>query len=292
MIWRTFTLTRIFDSRRAPFALQVLTAGVVILIAVSAAGVIWRISGLDDGRERVALAPTQAGPTKPFDISPIVAWAPFGGAVATAQASTSGLVLKAIFLAVPAEASSALIADGETPAVAVRPGEALPGGAVVQSIAVDYVLLSVGGQTERLDFPQPVVAEGQTAAPTPAAPATITVTPATPPAASAPSPAAAAGIAPSVVEQYRQRLAGNAPAVAREMGVTATPQGYRVGNDLPAEMRAAGLQAGDVVSRVNNQPVGVDANPRAILDQAITSGGARVEVIRNGRTLTLSFPLR
>lgn len=97
---------------------------------------------------------------------------------------------------------------------------------------------------------------------------------------------------PSVVEQYRQRLAGNAPAVARDMGVTATAQGYRVGDDISPALRAAGLQPGDVVARVNNQPVGSDVNPRAILDQAITSGGARVDVVRNGRTLTLSFPLR
>jgi general secretion pathway protein C len=97
---------------------------------------------------------------------------------------------------------------------------------------------------------------------------------------------------PVVVEQYRQRLAGNPQALASEMNVTATPAGYRVGENPPAPLRAAGLQPGDIVERVNNQPVGTLGNARSVLDQAILSGGARVEVLRNGRRITLSFPLR
>jgi type II secretory pathway component PulC len=97
---------------------------------------------------------------------------------------------------------------------------------------------------------------------------------------------------PSVVEQYRQRLAASPAAVAGEFNLTPTAAGLRVGDNPPAPLRAAGLQPGDIVLKVNNQPVGALGNARAILDQAITSGGARVEVLRSGRRITLSFPLR
>ena len=293
MTRRIVILDRLLDARHAPLALKVLILVVVISVAASAGGVFWRLSGLDDGRDRIAIAPPASSSATSTDLPAILAWSPFGGAAATTQAAGGGLVLKAIFLAVPAEASSAVIAIGEAPPVSVSPGQALSTGAVVQSIHVDHVILLVGAQTERLDFPTPP-ALIDTAVP-PATGLTI-ITPASPAptagtAAASPPPLAPGG-SPSMVDASRQRLAGNAPGAPQDMGVTPTDQGYRVGDALPPAMRAAGLQPGDIITRVNNQTVAGNANPRAILDQAVASGGARVDVIRNGRTLTLSFPLR
>lgn len=206
------------------------------------------------------------------------------------QASASGLILKAIFMAWPAEASSALIAVGGAPATAVRPGQTLSSGAVVQSIGLDHVVLEVGGQSERLEFPKPADASGGQPTPAGTLPTSQPAQAGTAPAAF-PTAAGQSGMIPSVVEQYRQRLAGNPQAVASEMNLTPTAAGFRVGDNPPVPLRAAGLQPGDIVEKVNNQPVGALGNARATLDQAITSGGARVEVLRNGRRITLSFPL-
>lgn len=287
------TLVSVFDQRRSALVLTVLTGVVVASVAVALAGLTWRLAGLNDGRDRVALAGEPTASALSTDIAPILSLAPFGGVVADVQTSASGMTLKAIFMAWPAEASSALISVGDAPATAVRPGQTLSSGALVQSIGVDHVVLEVGGQSERLEFPKPVDASGgqPSSGGVPPAPAPQPPQAGTAPAAS-PTAAGGSGMIPSVVEQYRQRLAGNPQAVANELNLTATAAGYRVGDDPPAPLRAAGLQPGDIVLKVNNQPVGALGNARAVLDQAITSGGARVEVLRNGRRITLSFPLR
>ena len=283
----------VLDQRRQALVQTILTGLVIASLAFGLAGLVWRLAGLNDGRESVALVVEPEVVGRSTDIAAILALAPFGGVVADAQGSVSGMTLKAIFMAYPAEASSALISVGDAPATVALPGQTLSGGAVVQSIAADHVVLQVNGQAERLDFPKPVDAAGGQ----PVAPVAERTSALPPPQAgtgTAGQPVAAAdrGMNAVVVEQYRQRLAGNPQALASEMNVTATSAGYRVGENPPAPLRAAGLQPGDIVEKVNNQPVGTLGNARSVLDQAILSGGARVEVLRNGRRITLSFPLR
>lgn len=296
MIWRRLTVVSFLDNRRISVALTVLTAVVVASVAAGVAGLTWRLAGLNDGRDRVALATTIPDSSVSVDVSPILSLAPFGGAASDVQTSASGMILKAVFMAYPAEASSALIAVGEAPALAVRSGQTLSGGAIVQSIGLDHVVLLVGGQSERLEFPKPFDPSGAAVTPGPASPA-VSLAPASAPigvptSRPATTTAGASGMVLSVVEQYRQRLAGNPQAVASQLDVTATSSGFRVGDNPPPQLRAAGLQPGDVVESVNNRPVGGLGDASTVLDQAITSGGARVEVLRNGRRVTFSFPLR
>lgn len=293
MNWGRLKSLVVLDQRREAAVLTALTVAVIASLGFGLAGTTWRLAGLNDGRDRVALVVEPAASQLSTDIAPILALAPFGGVVADAQASASGMTLKAIFMADPAEASSALISLGDAPATVVRPGQALDSGALVQSIAMDHVVLQVNGQAERLEFPKPVDSSGGQSA-SPGAGPTPVPDQAQAGTAAAALPAATTdrGMNAAVVEQYRQRLAGNPQAVASEMNVTATATGYRVGDNPPAPLRAAGLRPGDIVERVNNQPVGALGSARSVLDQAILSGGARVEVLRNGRRITLSFPLR
>ncbi|MBJ7484978.1 type II secretion system protein N, partial [Brevundimonas sp.] len=201
MIRRIVVIDRLFDARQGPLAQKILILAVVISVAAAAAGVFWRLSGLDNGRDRIAVAAPPSSAAAPADLPAILAWSPFGGASATTQAAGGGLILKAIFLAVPVEASSAVIAVGEAPAISVSPGQTLATGAVVQSIHVDHVILQVGAQTERLDFPAPPALID--AAATPATGLTI-ITPANP----APPPVAA----------------GNATGLAQGADITPTEQ--------------------------------------------------------------------
>ena len=57
-------------------------------------------------------------------------------------------------------------------------------------------------------------------------------------------------------------------------------------------MRGAGLAPGDVVEKVNGVQVGDAERDRRLFDEAVVSGRARVEVVRDGRRIILSFPLR
>ena len=281
------------SARRSPaIAVSVLTGLVVVSVAAALAGLTWRLAGLNDGRTQVTLAQRPATTLLADDLTPILSLAPFGSGADDVQASASGMVLKAIFLASPASASTAVIARGDAQATAFRSGQALGGGAVIQSIGVDHVVIQIGDRTERLEFPEPGSVAGGQPAPAAARSGQLPTERGRGAPAASPGPAGGSGMNPSVVEQYRQRLAASPETVATELNVTATAAGLRVGDNPPAALRAAGLQPGDIVLKVNNQPVGALGNARAILDQAITSGGARVEVLRSGRRITLSFPLR
>lgn len=160
MNWGRLKSLVVIDQHREAAVLTVITVTVVASLALGLAGMIWRLAGLNDGRDRIARVVEPAASRRSTDIAPILALAPFGGVVADAQASVSGMTLRAIFMAYPAEASSALIAVGDEPATIVHPGEALSSGALIQSIAVDHVVLQISGQAERLEFPKPVDASG------------------------------------------------------------------------------------------------------------------------------------
>ena len=292
--------------------LAVRAAGVIVVttVALALAGLTWRLVGWDDGRTSVYVADSLpplggAAGTDP-DIARIVGLAPFGGGSADGlPASTLGLVLKGILLAYPAEASSALIASGEGPAVAYAIGGAVAGNAIIEAIEIDRVILRVGDRRELLAFPEPVAG----AAPVPTTSATpgagITITTPGQPAGlgqSAESVAALASASPiasaAAAQAEAARAATPAPApvapppTAAELGVTESSGGYRIGPNPSPELRRFGLQPGDVIETLNGQAVGSVANDRQLFDRAVQSGGARVEVVRDGRRLTLTFPLR
>ena len=295
--------------------LAVRAAGVIVVttLALALAGLTWRLVGWDDGRTSVYVADSLpplggAGSGDP-DVARIVGLAPFGGGSADGlPASTLGLVLKGILLAYPAEASSALIASGEGPAVAYAIGGAVAGNAIIEAIEIDRVILRVGDRRELLAFPEPVAgaAPVPTTSVTPGAGITITTPGATlgqpaGPGQSAESAAALASASPiasaaAAAQAEAARAATPAPVApppsAAELGVTESSGGYRIGPNPSPELRRFGLQPGDVIETLNGQAVGSVANDRQLFDRAVQSGGARVEVVRDGRRLTLTFPLR
>ena len=254
-----------------------IAAGVVASVAVALAGVTWRLTGADDGRAHVA-AVSAAPPPPPLDLSPITRFAPFGQVVAvggaTGDPTALGLQLRGIMLAHPQSASSALIAAAGGPARAFVVGETLPGGAILDAVEFDLVVLRVNGQLQTLAFPLRSGATGA-AAPTPA---------------TAPGPQMEVGN-PAPIEAYRARAA-DPLSLLGSLGATATPEGYRVGATPSDDMRRAGLLPGDVVEKVNGQAVGDPARDRALFDEAVLSGRVRVEVVRDGKRIAMSFPLR
>ncbi len=279
---------------------------VVVSLAFALAGLTWRLVGWDDGRDSVPVAETlpslgvSGGPDP--DVARIVGLAPFGGGAGGSglPASTLGLVLKGILLAYPAEASSALIASADGAAVAYGVGASVAGNAVIESIEIDRVILRVGDRRELLGFPEPVA--GATPAPTTTAGAGITITTPGQPAAPAQSPEAAAALASSSpIATAAAAAQATRPAQAQQavptpstasLGVEATSSGYRIGPNPSPELTRFGLRPGDVIETLNGQAVGSVASDRQLFERAVQSGGARVEVVRDGRRLTLTFPLR
>lgn len=288
--------------RRDEIALRVVSVVVVGSLALALAGLTWRLTGWDDGRDEVAVAETlapsggTAAPGADADVARIVSLAPFGGGTAAGglPSSTLGLVLKGILMAYPPGASTALIAVGEGPAAIYGVGQTPVGDAVIETIEVDHVILTSGGARQRLDFPEPVAVDP--AAVSGATPgAGITVTPATPvpPPATAPTPVTpAVGSAPTSSASGGAATASNAAAAAGAAGVTATSSGYRIGPNPSPELRRFGLQPGDVIETLNGQAVGDAGLDQQLIERARSSGQARVVILREGRRLTVNLPLR
>ena len=295
--------------RRDEIALRVVSVVVVGSLALALAGLTWRLTGWDDGRDEVAVAEAlaplggAAAPGGDADVARIVSLAPFGGATASGgvPASTLGLVLKGVIMAYPASASTALISVGEGPATIYGVGQTPVGDAVIEQIEVDHVILTSGGTRQRLDFPEPVAGALAAAPSTPGA--GISVVPAGPP---PPSPEAAAALALSspiasaaaaAAAQPAPRPADtgatpNIAAAAGAAGVTATSSGYRVGPNPSPELRRFGLQPGDVIESLNGQAVGDAGLDQSLIERARSAGQARVVILRSGRRLTVNLPIR
>ena len=96
----------------------------------------------------------------------------------------------------------------------------------------------------------------------------------------------------AVVAGYRERLRDDPRRVLDDLGLVATEAGYEVGADPASPVRRAGLEPGDLVAKVNGQQVGDIERDRKFFDEVVASGRARVEVVRNGQRIPLSFPLK
>jgi general secretion pathway protein C len=256
--------------RQTRTVLDLLTGAVVVSVAVALAGLTWRIAG-HAGTGAITVPSGRSGPAVPPDIAPAIALAPFGKvALADANQPTSlPLELKGVVAAIPAELSTAFIAVSGQPPKAFRVGEVVS-GATIQSVLRDRVILASGGRSEYLAFPDPSLSPEQRQAAATQAPA------AAPPPAGAPAPPPPAGLPP-----------GNTAAVLSKLDATPTSGGYRIGDNGPP-----GMIPGDVVQSVNGTPLSDPQAANAAFAAAQASGNAQIQILRDGKRITLTVPLR
>ena len=269
--------------RQTKLAADIFTCAVIASVGIALAGLTWRLTaGLG---EPAPAAPIPALPRPQVDVGPIVALSPFGTGAGGAPTPTSlPLELKGVMLAIPREASTALIApSGGAAPVAYRIGETIAGGGPIESIGIDNVIFAVSGRREQLSFPKP---GSPAAGAAPAAGAPPVVTPGTPP----PPPGIAPGPPPPPP-------GGGGPlsspqAMLSSIGAEPINGGYRVGEALSPAVRAAGLQPGDVVESVNGSKLGNPAQDQQLLAAAMRTGTVRLDVMRGGQRMTLALPAR
>jgi general secretion pathway protein C len=248
--------------RQARTTLDIVAAAVIVSVAVALAGLTWRIAG--HASTGAVTIPSGARPVAvTADVTPALAFAPFGKGAATdaTQATALPLKLKGVFAASPAALSVAYIEVGGEAAKPFRIGEA-PGGGTIEGILRDRVILRVAGRIEYLAFPDPSLTAAQqtAAAASPAAPAA--------PAQSAAAPAtAAAGV-----------LAAMTPAPGG---------GMQVGANAPP-----GLQTGDVITSIGGTPLTSPASAASAIAAAQGRGSVQVQITRDGKPVTLTIPTR
>ncbi len=261
---RSFDLT----PHQAGRALDVLTGVMVVSIAFALAGLTWRIAG-HAGSGAVLVPPGSLRPAAAAqpDIAPALALAPFGKAALTeaAQPTSLEIVLQGIILANPASLSVAYISqNGEAP-LPFAIGTAIA-GATIEAIQRDRVLLNNGGRIESLAMPDPFADPDAPAA----APAAISAP------ATAPAPVAPQNNPPP-----------SAASIISRLDASPTQGGYAIGENAPP-----GLQPGDVIQSVNGAALTDPSGASAAFEAAARSGSARVQILRDGQSVSLTLPTR
>lgn len=262
--------------RQARTALDLFTGLVVVSVAIATAGLTWRIAG-HAGTGAITVPSGQTGPALVPDIAQARALAPFGKSSASdaTQATTLPLELKGVFAARPADLSVAYIAVAGAAAAPFRIGESA-GGGTIQSILRDRVILTNGARREFLAFPDPTLSPEQRAAAAAAPASAPPLVPGVAPAqGNAPPAAAPSAQAPSPANLLRQ------------LDATPVSGGYRIGDNGPP-----GMVAGDVIQSVNGTALNDPAAASTAIANAQASGSAQVQIMRDGKRLTLTVPLR
>lgn len=241
------------------------------------------------------------------DLAAIRALAPFGRQVqpdrqiaspATTRPAQLDVTLRGVLAHDDRTRARAFLSDGSS-TTAFRIGEDVKEGVVLVEVLASSVMLEIDGARVELGFegladPDPTA----TAADTPA-----------PEAESDPFARLAAAVLPGrgsldlreapppetvdgYIDMWRGRLQRDPAEVMDTIGVERTGRGYRIKPDPDIGVTLAGLQPGDIVTRLNGQEVGDIDKDRKLYDQVATAGVARLEVERSGQTLLMTFSLR
>lgn len=274
---------------RIPRALPWIAAGLASISLGAAAGpVAWRLAG-DSGLAVGAGPAAPAAAAARLDLAPILAFAPFGSAVAPAAApevvgeTGLGLILVGVTLATPAAQSRAIIAGGDSGrADSYAIGAQITAAASLEEVTRTHVVLRVEGRLETLSFAKPGSAR-------PAATGGTDLRNLIPQAA---EPAAPADDPDAVIARYRAAILQNPQSVMARLGLEVTDQGYRITEAASPGVLQAGFRPGDVVTTVNGQKVGDIPSDQRYFDEVAASGNARVELQRDGQAIVMTFPLR
>lgn len=268
-----------------------------VSVAVAALPLAQRLKAPDLSQYLAALpsdsqtAPQNARQNAPrIDLSPILDFAPFGRSAPSVTASADpeaaplvDLKLQGISASPNDLVSRAIIAAGDGPAASYAIGDAVAPSVRLTAIAADHVTISIGGHSQRLDFPvtsallTPVAAE-----PTGSAMLQNLIQQVTP---------APDGIS-ATIAALRDDLLRNPQAVLARHGIAATDEGYVIGDDADDALIQAGLLPGDLISTINGRRVGDILQDRGFLDEVAALGQADIVAVRAGQPIALSVPLQ
>lgn len=241
-----------------------------LLLAVQLGRLVWIVAEPQNAAASVTVAST---PIKPVDFSVFQRFDAFfrtGGQSSLAEASAAGSGQMRLYglRSDGAGGGSAIIGLADGRQVSVGVGEEVEPGLVLRGVGSDHVTLARGSSVSRLIFSDVPVG---VAAPPPPPPGPQTVTP---------TPTAAAGAPVDPARLMTQ--AGLRPRMrgARLDGFTVSGAGD------PAVLRAAGLQAGDVILAVNGQPLDSLQQISAVRGQLANSSVAEIRYERDGQVQT------
>lgn len=209
-----------------------------------------------------------------------------------APQTSLALQLLGIFSTGDARLAGAVIAERGKAGELFRAGAALPGGATLEKVEKDRVLLRRRGQLETLRFDvQAATISGADAENE------------SPPEESddegLPARSLRAGVPDNSGEQrdmasrFIEDFRASPDIVLNDVGLSpASGGGYSVGAGANADLlRKLGLRPGDVVLSVNGKTIGNAQADAGLVEEVKASGVARVEIRRGSQTFTVNYPL-
>lgn len=209
--------------------------------------------------------------------------------VVDAPDTTLQLKLLGLFEHADREKARAIIAGRGGDAELYYPGDDLPGGAVLEAIYVDRVILRHRGELEALRFEEPQLSGAQASTATPDG---ISRRTASRPNGDSPRP-------PQGADPVPEGLSGDPreqrETIIRELALQPVEEGassgYRITDQAPREMIGqVGLRPGDQIISVNGHSLGDEGSDVAALEEVMETGSATIEVRRGSRTFTVSYP--
>ncbi len=256
--------------RRPPLR-RLVEAGLAVLLLIQVIRLVWLFAAPPPRT-------VQAQPLPPVDMGVLSRFDVFfrngGGGEAAGVSDGGGLSL----FGVRADGSgggSAIIGLSDGRQVSVAAGEEVEPGLTLTAVEPDHVMLSRGGASFRLDFPD--MATGAA----PAAPATTEQ-----PGAAAPEAASTEG---AVVDP--QRLIAQAGLRPRIQGLGVNGLTVSASGD-GGELRNAGLRSGDVILSVNGTALNSPQALAALRGQLADAPSAQIQFERDGQVRSTTVRTR
>jgi len=247
-----------------------------LLLAVQLGRLVWIVAEPRDAAASMASSSTAVSPADPAVFQRFDAFFRTGGQSSLAEASAAGSGQMRLY-GLRSDGSgggSAIIGLADGRQVSVGVGEEVEPGLILRGVGPDYVTLARGASLSRLIFSD--VPVGVAPVPPPP-PGPQTVTPPPPSPAPAVTPTAASVDPARLITQsgLRPRMRG-----LRLDGFTVSASGDA------ALLRAAGLQAGDVILAINGQSLDSLERIAALRGQLANSSGAELRYERDGAVQT------
>ena len=247
-----------------------------LLLVVQLGRLVWIVAEPRDAAASMASTSAAVSPADPAVFQRFDAFFRTGGQSSLAEASAAGSGQMRLY-GLRSDGSgggSAIIGLADGRQVSVGVGEEVEPGLILRGVGPDYVTLARGASLSRLIFSD--VPVGVAPVPPPP-PGPQTVTPPPPPPPPAVTPTAASVDPAQLIAQagLRPRMRG-----LRLDGFTVSASGDA------ALLRAAGLQAGDVILAINGQSLDSLERIAALRGQRANSSGAELRYERDGAVQT------
>lgn len=188
------------------------------------------------------------------------------------------LILKGVFTAEQSGESGAIVEEIGKSADYYRLGDTLPGNATLEEVYSDRIILRRNGRLETLSFEEkPQTQQNRIAKAVSAAKKTESPRITTP---------------EQFIEEATQRLSEDPDRAIRSVGLAPSEDGgyvYQGGNPM---LSGLNLNKGDIIRSVNGHPLGDIRKDKSLMKSLYEQGNLEVEVVRDGASFYVNYPLR